>query len=754
MLTAILERADQSIRDLAVQRELRALDRLCQDVTSGARAERFDDIRNGLGAGGDAGLVRYLSAAHAAASSALGMSPYGSQILGAAAMLRGFSIQLATGEGKTLVGALAGAGLALQGHGVHVLTANDYLAARDADWMRPFYEAMGLTCGVVLTSSSLAERQVAYSQDVTYSSVSEAGFDMLRDRLCMDASALTGARRDCVLLDEADAVLLDEARVPLVLAADGEAHHDEDAALAARLVGLMDARLHYSVAPDRRTVNFTDEGVGWLESRFPDRALFDGEDGLLTSLNLALYAHAVLEKDVDYVVDAGRVWLVSETRGRVERLQRWPDGLQLAVEVKEGLGSLAGLEVLDQLVVSELVEHYREVAGMSATLRQAEDELEHLYGIKVLPLAPHRECMRTDHDDQLYVTASDRDEALVRLVAEVHGQGRPVLVACQSVAESEDCAELLALNGLDCVLLNAKNDAQEAALIADAGQSGRITVSTQMAGRGTDILLSRDASAAGGLYVIGVGRFASARLDDQLRGRAGRQGDPGDSVFLTSLEDRQVQRAEPVYRRPKFVTATGQIIDRKVEKVVTHAQRVSEGEQYGLRRMSWNYSRLLRIQRGEILKLRTRCLSDGAALELLETSFPEDMATLHSAVERNHLKAGSRVAVLAMLDARWSAHLALASEIREGIHLRVLVREDPLVEFERAMVMAFRDPMTDALHKAVTLLHETLEAEGAIDAELLSTRVPTATWAYTVTDNSLGSELERLGRGLMGASRS
>ncbi|HMS37329.1 MAG TPA: accessory Sec system translocase SecA2, partial [Arachnia sp.] len=506
-MSALADRAREAIRRSGNERRLRGLGRvvdLASSVLPGPPS---------LDADSDEDLARYLATAGAAASSTLGMNPFRNQYLSAAAMLRGNSIELATGEGKTLVGALVAAGYALQGRDVHVLTANDYLAARDAAWMGPLYKALGVTCGVVTSASSPEERRGAYRQAVTYASVSEAGFDVLRDRLAADPSERTGARRDVVLLDEADAVLLDEARVPLVLAADGAAHVDEHADALADFARSLAPREHYEVAPDGRTVNLTDDGLRAVEAAFPGRDLFGADAEFLVSLNLALYAHAVLRRDVDYVVVGGRVWLVSGSRGRVERLQRWPDGLQLAVEAKERLDSATGLEVLDQLVVAELIEGYDRVVGMSATMLAAADELQQLYGIDVVAVPPHTPCIRDDRPTRLYLTGDDRDRALISLVAEARGASRPVLVACQSVRDSERYAELLRDARLPCVLLNAKNDREEAEVIAQAGTAGRITVSTQMAGRGTDIVLTPDAVVAGGLLVVGVGRFPSARLD-------------------------------------------------------------------------------------------------------------------------------------------------------------------------------------------------------------------------------------------------
>lgn len=371
------------------------------------------------------------------------------------------------------MGAMAAAGWALEGRHVHVLTANDYPAARDADWMGPLYRSLGLTCAAVQADQDLPARQVAYAADITYSSVAEAGFDLLRDRLAARPGDRTGARREVVLVDEADAVLLDEARVPLVLAADAEPHRDDHALALAAYVRGLEAGRDYVVAPDRRTVHLTDDGLRRVEEDHPDRDLFGTDSEFLVSLNLALHAHAALERDVDYLVADDRVWLVSGSRGRVDRLQRWPDGLQLAVEAKEALDTAPGLQVLDQLVIAELVGGYDKLVGMSATMRSADEELESLYGLQVAVIPSHLPCRRTDRPTRLYATSEHRDAALADLVRESGKRGRPVLVATQSVRESERIADLLRGLGVDCVLLNARNATEEAAIISRAGSRCR-----------------------------------------------------------------------------------------------------------------------------------------------------------------------------------------------------------------------------------------------------------------------------------------
>ena len=692
--------------------------------------------------------ARELAPIFAAAASAVGLSPLPPQERATLAMLRGLSVELPTGEGKTLVGAMAAAGLVARRRRVHVLTANDYLARRDATWMGPLFAALERSVGYVTADADPGARRAAYACDVVYVSVAEAGFDVLRDRLAVDAALRTGAVRDAVIIDEADAVLLDEARVPLVLAAEGALATNDAARDLAALASRLAPGLHYDRSPDHRTVHLTEAGLSEIEAAFPGSDLFDGDAELLVGVNAALHAEALLTRDVDYMVAGGRVWLISGSRGRVEKLQRWPDGLQAAVEAKESLTAEPRLEVLDQLVIGELVSMYDSVVGMSATLLGARTELEETYRMHVVQLPPATPCLRLDRPTLLFDSAEHRDTALVTEVREAHEEGRPVLVACRSVADSVRYGAVLATAGLPATVLNAANTDDEAAIVAEAGAPGRITVSTQLAGRGTDIRLPDASVAAGGLRVIGVGLFPSSRLEDQLRGRAGRQGDPGDSVFLASLDDDLIVRHAPDHRLPLDVTADGVVRDRRLADLSGHAQRIDEGQQQSLRRLSTRYANLLSAQRRAVLEQRDRALaSEAFAVEVLRTADGDLMDDLGREIDAGHLAAACRLALLAAIDLRWSEHLAFAGEIREGIHLRALAKEDPLTEFERQVATAFESVVAETADDAVRLLAGASTADG-LDLTFLGDRVPSATWAYTVTDNELGGELDRMAKAL------
>ena len=692
----------------------------------------------------DEQLAGFLAVARELARRHLRLRPFNVQLAAAASMLRGTSVELATGEGKTLVGAIVALGMVRRGFRVHVLSANDYLATRDSQWMAPLLEAGGAQVAAVTSRTPHAVRREAYLADVVYLPVTEAGFDILRDRLRMDGSELVGIRPDAAVLDEADAVLLDEGRVPLVLAGEAAATVGADRELAA-LAADLEEGVHYEVDPDRRTLHLSELGLQAVERRFQGVDLFGADAELLARMHTALHAEALLVRDVDYVVENGRVRLVSQSRGRVDALQRWPEGLQEAVEAKERLAPSAGVDILDQILVRDLVTRYAPVVGMSATLVSDAEELLELYDLPVGRLSPNRPCIRVDEPDQLYQTVEDRDRAAIGLITQHHGRGQPVLVATQSVAESERFAGLLSTHGLDCVVLNAKNDAQEAAIIAEAGSPARITVSTQMAGRGTDIRLSGDAAERGGLAIIGLGRFPSRRLDDQLRGRSGRQGDPGWTVFLTSLGDDLITSSVPDHRPAVRVDGDGRVLDRRLTDLTDHAQRISEGQQHSLRQLARRYGRLLAIQRGRVLDERRSVLTTTHGLDVLTERTPARIAHLLELLGTAPVARAARTLALSCLDRRWSEQLAYAADVRDGIHLHRLAREDPLNIFNRTIAEAFSTLIEDAYTDATDLIERAPVVAGELDLSDVGLYQPGATWTYMVTDDHFGSELERIG---------
>jgi len=717
----------------------------------GAHADRLRGLTDGeLTAAAQAARddAEICACGREAARRALGERPYDVQVLGTLAMLSGLIAEMATGEGKTLCGALAAAGYALRGRSVHVMSVNDYLARRDAEWMRPVYDLLGVTVGWIGQDSTVAERRRAYAAQVTYAPVSEFGFDMLRDRLVTDIADLVAGDPDVVLIDEADSVLVDEARVPLVLAGAAEIA-DIDREMARIAAGLRPGQ-HYEIDVDARNVYLTTAGVQAAEQALGGIDLYTAEHAeALTRLNVALHAHALLQRDVDYIVRDGAVHLVNESRGRVARLQRWPDGLHAAVEAKEGLAASESGEILDTITIQSLVRRYRTICGMTGTAVAVGEQFREFYGLEIAVIPPNRPCVRADEPDRLYQTVAEKEKAVVDEVTAAHASGRPVLIGTLDVAESERLAGDLGRAGLRCTVLNAKNDALEAAIVAEAGAYGAITVSTQMAGRGTDIRLGGTSgdpgliAGLGGLYVIGTGRHASSRIDNQLRGRAGRQGDPGGSVFFASMEDELILQYAPDEARAKLPDA-GAHSSSGEHWVLGHAQRVAEGVNLEIHRNTWQYNKLVDDQRHIVLGHRDRVLRGDDALAALGRQCPERVAELSPEVDRSVLVGAARQIVLFHLDQAWAEHMAVLADLREGIHLRALARGTvPLNEFNREAINAFRTLLdTASARSAETFLIAPITADG-VDLKAIGLKRPTATWTYLVHENPFGTDIDR-----------
>ena len=694
-----------------------------------------------------------------AARRGLGERPFDVQLVGTLALLNGRVAEMATGEGKTLSGALAAAGYALRGRSVHVMSVNDYLARRDAEWMRPVYDLLGVTVSWIGQASTPADRRSAYAAQVTYGSVSEFGFDVLRDRLATSEAAKIVTPPDVAVIDEADSVLVDEALVPLVLAGAADAGEaDGDTAQIAR--SLRPGR-DYQVIEDGRSVHLTDQGTRAVEAALGGIDLYtDPHLATLTRLNVALYAEALLRRDVDYIVRDGKIHLVNASRGRVARLQRWPDGLHAAVEAKEGLSASETGEILDSITIQSLVRRYPTVCGMTGTAVAVGEQLREFYDLEIAVIPPNRPCVRVDEPDRLFATQGQKERALADHAAAVHAAGRPILIGTLDVAESERIAARLSREGLSCVVLNAKNDAEEAAIVAEAGTRGVVTVSTQMAGRGTDIRLGGAAgdegqiAALGGLHVIGAGRHGSSRLDRQLRGRAGRQGDPGSSVFFASLQDELVTRHVPDARPPTAIGQDGETPDAASRDTVAHAQRVAEGVSLEIHRNTWRYNTVIDVQRRAVLEERDRVLGTDAALRALARQCPDRFTALQAIAEDEVLIDAARQITLWHLDRAWADHLAYLADLREGIHLRALARGlNPPDEFHKEAVRAFSGLLADVEERSAESFETVpITADGA-DLTAAGLKRPTATWTYLVQDNPFGTDIDRALRSVAQAMR-
>ncbi|MFQ5528108.1 MAG: accessory Sec system translocase SecA2 [Thermoanaerobaculia bacterium] len=694
--------------------------------------------------------VEAFALAREASRRALDMRPFDVQILAALAMADGNLVEMATGEGKTLAAVMPAFLAGLSGKGVHVLTFNDYLAQRDAEWMGPVYEFLGLSVGWVAEAMSADARRAAYACDVTYVTAKEAGFDLLREHLAGEPEELVHRPFHFAIVDEADSILVDEARVPLVIAGSAGTPPSSSFGIAQLVRGLEKGR-HWATDEYQRAVELTDEGMARVESTLDCGNLAAPANlALLTEINSALHATYLLHRDVDYIVKDGRIRIVDEFTGRVVEDRHWPDGLQAALEAKEKLARRSEGRILSSITLQHLLKLYPRLAGMTATARPAAEELRTCFDLDVVVIPPNRPSIRVDEPDRVFTHRRAKHQALVGEIARVHASGRPILVGTASVEESEELGTLLEGAGVRCEILNARNDEEEAAIVAEAGALGAVTISTNMAGRGTDIKLGgadesdrEQVTALGGLLVLGTNRHESLRIDRQLRGRAGRQGDPGASRFFVSLEDPLIVRYGVNDLIPeKFYPARQKdpLDNPFVRHEIARAQRIIEGQNTEIRKTLYGYSALLEEHRQVVHKKRRSWLDRLAPGRLAELSPGRHESAVELAGAKAVAQAERRISLFHW-DRAWSRHLARAADLREGIHLLRIGGEDPLVEFTRAVAESFKEMMTE-VEEAVVETFESVEiTAGGVDLEGVDLRGPSSTWTYLVNDDPFRDQL-------------
>lgn len=656
-------------------------------------------------------MVETIAVTAIIAARVLGLVMFDVQLQGAIALADGKIAEMQTGEGKTLAAVPAVVWYATQRQGVHVMTANDYLARRDAQWMGPIYRFLGLSVGCIQQTMNSDERRQAYACDVTYGTANEIGFDYLRDQLALHPAEQVLRPFNVAVVDEADSILIDEARLPLVIAGD----EDEGETLAYRVDTLtrrFQRNLHYSVDENERNVVLTDAGIRAVETAFGCGNLFEAENlALHAAVHDSLHAHALLHRDVDYIVKNGVIESVDEFKGRVIQDRRWPEGLHTAIEAKENVKPKKQGKVLGSVTLQNLMALYPVVCGMTGTAATQAEEFRGVYGLDVEVIPTNRPMIRTDYPDVVFGTRHEKEDAVIEEIRTAHESGQPILVGTASVAESERLSRRLGT--LAHAVLNARNDEQEAAIVARAGERDAITISTNMAGRGTDIKLARGVSDLGGLYVIGTNRHESRRIDNQLRGRAGRQGDPGRSRFFVSLEDPLLVRYGA--DNPEY------------EQSPESVQRLIEGQQLDIRLFLNKYERVtegrrLAIQqrRQEILDGTTPCASELEKLVRLTT-----------------------------IDELWCEYLSALAEIRSGVQWVSLAGggRDPLQDFWR---FGGFDPFREYIKKVDALFEELLAAietetaqrlEQSEVVELEPLRRGT-TWTYITTDQPFGTWMQ------------
>ncbi|MCX7029088.1 MAG: accessory Sec system translocase SecA2 [Spirochaetes bacterium] len=664
----------------------------------------------------------------------LHLQPYDEQLAAGVAMHRGKVVQVQTGEGKTLAAVFPACLDAMTGKGVHVLTANDYLARRDAEWMRPVYEALGVSVASVGERTDPAARRAAYRADVTYLTAREAGFDHLRDGLACDAAGCVQREPEAAIVDEADFLLVDEARVPLVIAGSTDAEGPDVRQVDLLVRSFLPGR-EYDLDREGRRVSLRLEAHPLIEQAFGVEGIHEELGAAaFARVHAALHAHALLARDVDYVVKEGRVELVDGFTGRIADRRQWPWGIQAAIEAKEGLAIRPEGRVFGTITIQHLVRQYRKLSAMTATAVRCAGELAGFYGLATVIVPTVEPVRRVDLPDLVFRTRAEKLEALVSEIAAARATGRPVLVGTGSVKESEELASLLAAAGVPCEVLNARNDECEAELVAGAGLFGAVTISTNMAGRGTDIRPDSRSLALGGLYVIGTNRHESRRVDDQLRGRAGRQGEPGSSRFFVSLEDPLFERYGVREFLPKGLFdagGTGPIpragdctaANPRVGAEIDRAQSIIEEQNHIIRKVLYQYARLVELDRISVRRLRDDALLDGRLPSGLEEACPApDLRPLVVQV------------FLCRLDWFWADHLRFVDEVREGIGLEHYAGRDPGLEYLRRVGDAFEVGLAE-VERSVAGAYERIQSDpGAASLGRLGFQRPSSTWTYQVDD--------------------
>jgi preprotein translocase subunit SecA len=673
----------------------------------------------------------------------LGLIAYEEQMIAAIVMLEGKIAQMQTGEGKTLAAVFALYLSALTGEGVHLLTANDYLAKRDAQWMGDIYRALGLTVGFIQQNMDTQQRIQAYACDITYLTASQAGFDLLRDGMCNDHNDLVHRKLNFAIIDEADSIMLDQARNPLVIAKQSEDRINDTVAMvdiARKLVVGSDVE----IAPTGRDLQLTESGVEVVETLLGCDNLYEPTNyEQLCLVNDALHAEYLLENERDYVVQQHCIRLIDENTGRIVPDQRLSDGLQAALEAKEGLPIQNQGEILNSITLTQLVFSYPKFAGMTATAQLCWEEFESLYGTNVVVIPTHRPSIRIDHPDRLFCDKATRDKVLISHIIKEHHTGRPILVGTASVAESNALADALKMAGMGCQVLNADNDELEAQIIAKAGEMNAITISTNMAGRGTDIKLGneniqqfRKTARLGGLLVIGTQRHESERIDLQLRGRAGRQGEPGASQFFISADDslfiKYATHEMSVFA--KQCGEDGEITAIKAIDAIAKSQRIAQGHCLDIKTNLNRYTTLLEQQRRILSMYRWDILNEAVDMADLNQVFPNQYEGLCQQFDESDLQIIYRRLQLKWMDDLWSGHLAQSNEVQQGIQLRVLGGDSPLTEFNKWAVGAFEQLLL-SLGDGIAQWLDSLSTQEIIAEFFASKRnLPSATWTYLAND--------------------
>lgn len=700
-------------------------------------------------------LVEAFAVVREAAKRVLGLYPYRVQLMGGIVLHEGNIAEMKTGEGKTLTSTMPVYLNALSGKGVHVITVNDYLAKRDAEQMGQVHEFLGLTVGLNLNELSREEKQAAYNADITYGTNNEFGFDYLRDNMVLYKEQMVQRPLNFAVIDEVDSILIDEARTPLIIS--GSAKKSTQYYIQANaFVNTLKEEEDYTVDIKSKTVQLTEEGINKAERYFGIENLFSVQNVTINHhINQALRAKAIMKRDVDYVVQEGEIVIVDQFTGRLMKGRRYSEGLHQAIEAKEGVPIQNESKTMATITFQNYFRMYQKLAGMTGTAKTEEEEFRNIYGMSVVEIPTNKPIARDDRPDLIYATMEGKFKAVVEDIAERHKKGQPVLVGTVAIETSELISQMLKKRGIPHNVLNAKNHAREAEIIANAGQKGAVTIATNMAGRGTDIKLGEGVRELGGLAVIGTERHESRRIDNQLRGRSGRQGDPGVTQFYLSMEDELMRRFGSDNMK-NMMSRLGMddsqpIQSKMVTRAVESAQKRVEGNNYDARKRLLEYDDVIRQQREVIYKQRFEVMDSENIRDIVInmikdvvernvhafTSDPDQkdwnlkglINYLHgnllpeSAISLDDLQGKEqdelismilekveevynereeelgpekmrefeRVIVLRSVDSKWIDHIDAMDQLRQGIHLRAYGQSNPLQAYQTEGFEMFND---------------------------------------------------------------
>ena len=636
------------------KREVRKLEKLADKVISlESKMEALSDAdfpvkteefkaRYASGESLDKLLPEAFALVREGAKRVLGLFPYKVQIMGGITLHNGNIAEMRTGEGKTLTATMPVYLNALSGDGVHVVTVNEYLSTRDAKEMGELYNFLGLSVGVNLTGQSPEEKRAAYYADITYSTNSELGFDYLRDNMVVYKSQMVQRPLNYAVVDETDSILIDEARTPLIISGQAE----KSTVLYQRadfFVKVLKEDEDYTIDLTSKSISLTDEGINKAEQTFRLPNLYDIDNSALVHhIDQALRANYIMIRDIDYVVDEGQVKIVDGFTGRIMEGRRYSDGLHQAIEAKEGVEVENESKTMATITYQNFFRMYRKLSGMTGTAKTEEEEFREIYNMNVISIPTNRPIQRIDAHDVIYPSLKSKFKAVVRDIKERHEKGQPILVGTVAVETSELISQMLHQEGIPHEVLNAKNHFKEAEIVMMAGQRGAVTIATNMAGRGTDIKLGKGVKELGGLCVIGTERHESRRIDNQLRGRSGRQGDPGATQFYLSLEDDLMkrfggERMQAIWERLN-IDENGDdnfIQSKMLSRQVESSQKRVEGNNYDTRKNVLQYDEVMREQREIIYSQRLQIINEENSLEKVTKSMIR--RTIHRMVENHTL---------------------------------------------------------------------------------------------------------------------